>query len=602
MLSGPPTYFPKLAPLSPLKQSINRHVERANQVVADVTGWWQRVSGSDPAPAPRLPRFEPTPPADLLKATVVRAAAFRNGQALGGISTGTYFLMPRNTFELPVVSIVAPEPSLFGYERGILVAGQTHDRFREETGQQSALGSAPANWRQRGVEIPAHFEYFSDRVTPSRASVAQDIGVRVHGGSNRGAPSKSLRLYARKKYGKATMKHAFFGDKEQKYKRLLLRNAGNDFYHAMMRDGAIQRMMGGLRFDTQAHQPTVVFLNGEYWGLLNLREYHDKHYLARVHGVDEDRLDVMDQEGADEGDEQHWNALMAFVESHSLADARHYARVAGQIDIDGFIDYVIANLYAANADWPQNNIRYWRLRTESPARDAPPGHDGRWRWMMFDMDMGFHTVASNALHRLVRRAYDPERPRTRTSTHVLFRALLRNPQFEEAFVIRFSDLLNTHLHEDRAHAVIAEVRALIESEVPRHQQRWKIPPSVSDWSDRVDFMQRFAKDRSAVQRQQLAQFFGHEGDYRLDVHLSDPAHGGVRVNTLTIDDRTPGPSREAPYPWSGRYIKGLPLELEALPAPCFAFDRWEGLSQAAPRAVLRPRADLAVTAVFRKEC
>lgn len=598
ILSGLPKYFPAEVPLSFFKQWMNHRIESFNGWIAAFNGWWVDSVGIATVRVPAVPLFQPPQPRHLLKATVVRAAAFKNGQALGPETVASYFIMPRSTFQLPVVSLVAPEERLFGYEKGILVAGETHDRFRQENPtQQRALGNAPANWMLRGsdAEIPAHLQYFSDKSEPERASVDQTVGMRVHGGTSRGAHTKSLRLYARKQYGNATLEHAFFEEK-QKYKRLLLRNSGNDFRVTMMRDAAIQQIMTGMRFDVQAYQPTVVFLNGEYWGLLNLREYMDKHFLSRVHQVDADRLDVMDLDKADEGDDQHWRALMAYVNANPLEKAHHYDHVAGQIDIDSFIDYIIANVFVVNYDWPHNNVRYWRHKVDPSSDIASSGNDGRWRWLMFDTDAGFRDFAPDALLRLV-----AENPRHNSRTSELFRALLKNPHFVQAFVARFSDLLNTNFKVDRMASVIGSVRAGIEAEMPRHIQRWAFPVSMEAWEKGVSHLQTFARHRPQVQRKQLANFFKLPGDYRLTVNVSGAAHGRVRVNSTVIDARTPG-ADPAIYPWSGTYFQQVPLGLEALPAPCFEFSHWEGDVRTTPQIALSPAADLNLTAIFRRVC
>jgi hypothetical protein len=598
LLSGLPRHHPAELPLSPFKQWLNDRIGGFNGFIARFNGWWGRRWGTSSALLPQVPLFQPPPPSHLLKGTVIRATAFKDGQTLGPTTTASYFVMPRATFKLPVVSLVAAEDRLFGYEKGILVAGEANDRFRQENPSQTrAAGNAPANWLQRGkeAEVPAHFQYFSDRLDPERASVDQGIGVRVHGGVNRAAPSKSLRLYARKEYGKANLRHAFF-DEEQKYKRLLLRNSGNDFYRTMMRDAAIQQILTGLRFDVQAYQPTVVFLNGEYWGILNLREYLDKHFLSRHHGVDEDRLDIMDLDKADEGSDGHWRELMTYIDTHPLQEDRHFDHVVGQIDVDNFIDYIIANIFVVNYDWPHNNVRHWRLQVGQSGEQNPPAHDGRWRWLMFDTDAGFRDFVPDALSRLVK-----VDPRYNSRTAELFRSLLKNKRFEQAFVMRFSDLLNTSFKAERMVSVIGDVRSDIEAEMPRHIGRWAFPESLKVWHEGVDHLQNFARERPTVQRLQLAQFFALPGEYQVKLNVSDSLHGRIRVNSTTIDQRTPGLSGSA-YPWSGTYFKQVPLEVEALPAPCHAFVRWDGAAQTEPRITLQPDADVTLTAVFRRTC
>ncbi|MBA4267578.1 MAG: hypothetical protein C0453_21090, partial [Comamonadaceae bacterium] len=401
--------------------------------------------------------------------------------------------------------------------------------------------------------------------------VDQAVGLRVHGGVNRAAPSKALRIYARKEYGASSLQHAFFGE-QQKYKRLILRNSGNDFYGTYLRDAVVQQIMTGLRFDTQAYRPAVVFLNGEYWGLLNLREYYSKHYLARVYKVDEERLDIMDLDQADEGDDTHWRDLMSYLESHPLQDDRHFAHVASKVDIDNFVDYHIANIFAVNYDWPHNNVRYWRAKIDQAHPDAPAGHDGRWRWLMFDLDVSFRRFDVDSLRRLASQD-DGKDPHNRAWSSYLFRQLLQNAGFRERFISRFADTLNSTFVPERMTTIIEATRTGIATEIPRHISRWKTPASVEDWNKGVDHLVRFAQERPAVQRTQLARYFGLDEPYRLSVDVSNIDHGKVRVNTLTLDDSLPG-AQPAVYPWTGFYFSEIPVEVEALPHTCFAFSHW----------------------------
>ena len=600
ILSGLPRYFPAEIPLSNTKQVVNGWIAGLNKSIARFNAWWTDVTGSASPWVPPVPVFQPPEPRHLLKGTVIRAAAFKNGQALGKATTASYFIMPRTTFNLPVVSLVAPEEPLFGYDKGILVAGGTHDTFRmDNPDQQRAMGNAPANWGERGVEVAAHFHFFSDELQPDQASVDQGVGIRVHGGVNRAAPSKALRIYARKEYGKSTLKHPFFGE-EQKYKRLLLRNSGNDFYSTYLRDAVVQQIMADLRLDTQAYRPAVVFLNGEYWGLLNMREYYNKHYLARVYRVDEDQLDIMDLDKADEGDDKHWRSLMAYIDAHPLHEERHFAHVASQIDIDNFVDYHIANIFAANYDWPHNNVRHWRARIDGAAPDAPKGQDGRWRWLVFDMDDGFKRIHGTALNRVAAQG-DANVLRDTALSSYLFRRALENEGFKERFISRFADTLNTTFVPERMTAIIEATSAHIAPEMPRHMERWKSPESMAEWGKGVDHLLQFAQKRTAIQRAQLARHFQLGTPFRLNIDVSDRAHGKIRVNTLTVDEKLPGVQGSA-YPWTGHYFKQMPVELEALPNDCFAFSHWEGDSRSSQRIELRASGDVSVRAVFSKTC
>ena len=114
--------------------------------------------------------------------------------------------------------------------------------------------------------------------------------------------------------------------------------------------------------------------------MLNIREKQNEDYLSDHHGVDPDEVDILEGNASIiEGENVHYNDLLDYIDTHSLSDPEHYDHVRTQMDIDNYIDYQIAEIYFANTDWPGNNIKYWRQRTDT----------GKWRWMVFDTDFGF---------------------------------------------------------------------------------------------------------------------------------------------------------------------------------------------------------------------
>ena len=445
--------------------------------------------------APRFPR-----------GIMVRTVAVK-GQVASPVATQTYFFGDAASIRLPIVSLAGQEDHLFGYERGVLVPGKAFDDWRRDNPAELLKrgGKAPANWYRKHDDIPAHVEYFIPVEGSTWQTVLnQAIGLRVHGGTTRATPNKSMRLYARKEYGAAWFKHDFFGN-GLRHKRLVLRNSGSDSVSTLFRDAVIQEIADSLNFEKQRYRPVVVFLNGEYRGLYNLREYEDERYLAEKYGIDDKQIDLMENDEAEHGDDTHWRELVRLLEG-DIASAKVYAEVRKRMDVDSFIDYQAANIYIGNSDWPHNNVRRWRHRAPlDPAR--PPGADGRWRWMMYDVDFGMQSPQRNVLDG----AADPKGTRgwkgVEWSTLVL-RRLLLNREFRERFQARFETLMEREFSPDNVIAHIDRAQERIRGEVPRHIERWKTHASVRAWEDEVESMRRFARQRPAVQRDQLRVFFG----------------------------------------------------------------------------------------------
>ncbi|MCC5930550.1 MAG: CotH kinase family protein [Cyclobacteriaceae bacterium] len=540
------------------------------------------------------------------KATVVKARVIKEGALSSDVVSHTFFVNPQtaNPYTLPVISVSASEAELFEFEKGIYTAGKFFEDWRNSNPSAQANGGSPANYHQRGMdwEIRGHIELYEPA---GHQSFTQEIGFRIHGGWSREHPMKSLRLLARNEYGKNTIDHPFFAHRPySSFRRLLLRNSGNDFYYTMLRDAAIQEMMQHLDFDTQASEPAIVFLNGEYWGIHNIRERIDKYFIAQNYGVDDELIDLLDNNGGIvEGDNTHYRQMLQYIEENGLTETQHYAYLKTQMDVENYIDYLIAQVFIANTDWPGNNVQFWRYRTDYKP-NAPKGQDGRWRWMLFDTDFGFglydpDNVSFNMLEFLQQNVSN-DWPNPAWSTF-LFRKLTENQEFNNAFVSRFNDQLNSALKPEPLLEVIQRMEKKLEPEILRHIQRWNVIGSVNNWKNQVMVMKSFAENRQAPVKEHLRSHFNLGQDYLLRVEISHPRHGMVKVNSLELQGRTTGIS-EMPYPWSGTYFKGLPLVLEALPNPGYEFLRWEGedFVSEADRIELLPESDLKLKAVFRK--
>lgn len=551
------------------------------------------------------PWYFPSQPID--KAVVVKARVVKPGALASPVVSHTYFVRNggSNPYSLPVISMSAQMDHLFDFNRGIYVAGTDYEKWRSANPTLKADGGRPANYHREGDEweYPAHIELFEP--SGSRA-FGQNIGFRMHGGWSRSHPFKSLRLYARNFYGGSHLNYPFFSDLPYgAYRRIILRNSGNDTYYTMYRDAFLQEMVKHMNFETMAYQPSILFLNGEYWGIHNIRERFDQHYLARRFGVPEDQVDILEGNmQVDQGDNQHYTETIDYINTYGLKEKQHYDYIKTRIDVSSFIDYMLSQIFMVNTDWPGNNIKFWRRKAPAYMPEEGPGLDGRWRWMMFDTDFGFgiYTPTDYTRNMLTfsTEAYGPNWPNPPWST-LLFRKLLENESFRTDFIIRFSDQLNTALKTDVVQAIIDRMRAVIEPEMGRHIQRYRIPSSLTNWNNNVNIMRDFAVQRPIYMRTHLRQFFSLAADYTLSVDVSDKSHGYVVVNTIPIHGGTAGVS-ENPYPWRGTYFRKVPLRLEAVPAPGYEFVRWiPAVAGYTNRVIeLQPDANQQFIAVFRK--
>jgi hypothetical protein len=219
--------------------------------------------------------------------------------------------------------------NLFGFDEGIYVPGQFHINGNNSSG----------NYFQRGIEWerPASIELFENN---GQKGFQQDIGIRIHGGWTRRYSQKTLRLYARNIYGESRLNYPVFPDQEYEgYNRLILRNSGQDFGHTIFMDAAAQSLIRHFNVDTQAYRPVIVFLNGEYWGIQNLRERYDRHYLERVYGIDPDNIDLLTGSNrVVEGSSNLYNAMVDYARSNDLSVNEHFEFMQIIMDVDNFME------------------------------------------------------------------------------------------------------------------------------------------------------------------------------------------------------------------------------------------------------------------------
>ncbi|MCC5916361.1 MAG: CotH kinase family protein [Cryomorphaceae bacterium] len=549
------------------------------------------------------------PSSTVKKSTVIKTRVVKDGH-MSNYITRTYFIDTTGTkfnSTLPTISLSLDENHLFDYQQGINVAGIDFDDWRTANQTDVTTGHVSGNYQRRGLshEKEAVFQYFVNE----NEVLNQKIGIRIHGGFSRSLRNKSFRLYARKEYDTQNrFDYPFFGsENSNSFNRLLLRNSGNDGVDEWIgnnetyvtspvvyfRDALIQRIVSHMNFETQDYQPANFYVNGEYYGILNIRERYDKHYIDRVFGINESELDLLTQNAEVKlGSSGHYISMRNFVKFSNMSITSNYEVVKTQMDVENFIDYTIAQIYSRNTDWPSNNIDFFRKQTSQYEPSAPYGQDGRWRWLMFDTDHGFGwTGDSSWTHNSLERASSSV-----GWSRVLLYKLFDNTEFKHRFINRYADMLNTTFRPSRVNALIDQYEAAIADEVPNHQNRWG---TLNNWGDNVLGMKKFADERPAFARDHIREKFNISGnDVTLTLDVSNNQHGFVKINTIKIIEETPGVDFN-PYPWSGLYFNDIPITIKAIAKPGFVFTHWSGdISGTDPEINITPTSNMEFIANF----
>lgn len=214
-----------------------------------------------------------------------------------------------------------------------------------------------------------------------------------------------------------------------------------------------------------------------------------------------------------EGDIIAYNQLINLLSMG--VQGQNYETVKTRMDVDNFMDYQIAEIYISNTDWVENNIRCWRKKVTQYQPNVPYGHDGRWRWMMYDTDWG---MLSGPAHDGLAFATNnnPNGYPNPVRTFIL-RRLLENTEFRNQFITRYADLLNTAFLPARMLNMIDVSKQVIAPAMPEHISRWKRPASLTKWNEQIQVMIDFVQQRPNFARQHIQTKFGLGAQHTLSV-------------------------------------------------------------------------------------
>jgi hypothetical protein len=507
-------------------------------------------------------------PLSITQTTVIRVMTCEPDGTNPTQSSFSYFL--NEDPNLPVLSLIFEPGAFFDNDSGMYVMGSNASPSFPHFG---------ANFWE-DWERQVHLEYFEDG---DDLSYSASAGAKIFGGWSRGNPQRSISLFARGRYGTSKFDFTFFPDIDlDKFEAIVLRNSGNDWNMSGYRDGFMTGLVSERDIDKQAFQPVEVYFNGDYWGVYNLREKVNEHFVASHHDLDTDDIDLLAIDGSEvvHGENNHYVDLIDYVNSHALTSDLNFEYIEERVDIDNFIDYQLAQIYYDNQDWPGNNIKFWRSRL--------PG--GKWRWILYDTDFGFSIWSNNNYMRnTLEFATDPNGPAWPNPpwSTLLLRKFLTNPGFRQNFILTACDLLNQPFEYGEVEAALILHQQWLLPALPDHISRWN-HINITNWYNEGTIMNIFALNRPYYMRNHFRNKFNLGADSDLQVNV-EPADGGlVRVHSITPES----------YPWSGTYFSTVPLDVRAIALPGYQFSHWENRLVDNVDLTISMLSDVELTAVF----
>lgn len=501
------------------------------------------LDGTEPTAA--SPQY--TVPINITATTVLTAITFGvNDPSIRRVAT--YFINEQHS--LPVLSI----------------AGE---------GVATLMGGVGGTFEPTG-----HLELFEDDGSFIDAAVG---AFNKHGNDSWAYAQRGIDYIVRDEFGdKDRIRHQIFPDSPRKqFKRLIIKAAANDNYPfsggAHIRDAYVQTLSqkAGLLLDERTWRPCILYLNGVYWGVYDIREkYDDHHFTERYYkqseffGVNQQGLNFLKTWGAtwEEygfGEAQNeWNALRTFIMGNNLSDPANFNYVDSLYNWKSLVDYFCMNSWIVSQDWLNWNTAWWRGRNPAETKK-------KWRYTLWDMDAAFgHYINYTGVPQTGPdanpcNAENLPDPGGQGHTEILSKLLDEQPIVNQYYITRYIDLNNTYFHCDYAIELLDSMLNTIADEMPRQINLWG--GTLAGYAAAVDQLRNFILDRCASINTGLIDCYDLVGPYELIVDTEPFGGGEVKVNSIWAPT----------FPWAAEYFGNIETKFVAKANPGFEFSHWE---------------------------
>lgn len=481
-------------------------------------------------------------PINISATTVLRAAAFSTNQT-SFIETNTYFINVTHT--IPVVSVCS---------QGVF--------------------NLVANGNQTPANVVGSFELFEQDGT----FIDEGQGdFNKHGNDSWAYDQRGFDYITRDEFGYAAdLEHQIFPESPRdNFQRVMLKPAASDNYSfengAHIRDAFIHTLSirADMKLDERTWRPCVLYLNGQYWGVYEIREKADDHdYTDYYFGQDKFNLQYLKTWGATWQEygapnaQPDWTALRNYIATNNMAVPANFNYVDSLLNWESLCDYFVFNSYVVNQDWLNWNTAWWRGR--NPLADKK-----KWRYTLWDMDATFgHYINYTGIPDPTANA-DPcnvenlPNPGGQGHTDILEKLINENPVVEQYYITRYIDLVNTYFSCNYMNTLLDSMINEITPEMTGQVTKWG--GTFAGWQSRVQQMRDFMNLRCTALEQGLIDCYNLTGPYDVTFNVSPALSGEIKVNSMWAPT----------YPWTTSYFGGIATNLVAKPMTGYAFDHWE---------------------------
>ncbi len=512
-------------------------------------------------------------PMTFNQSTTLRCAVFKEGALTKEVVTKTFFV--NQSVRMPVVAI-SVDPQFF--HKHYIQPEPGHTNASNPDGAPSGL--------YEDVEFPVHVEYFEKGSSSDKPAWEIEAGISMMGNYSRLERKKSVAIVMREEYQDGWLHYSLFDTRKSendKYKAFNLRNNGNRFVSDYFADALGGAILEGSGVDYQRSRQVVVYYNGKYFGIHDMRERFNKNYVESNYGIDASTVNMVkhltEKVTASNGTPDDYIALLDYAAANDFSGENNdkYEFIKTMMDVGNFADYMAAEMYIHNGDWPNNNVRAWRTP------------DQTWKFMVYDLDHGFkwdwNVDGFGESTNMFKWVKQGGRPNGKCHTesdkdftgdkahcfHVLYTRLIKNPDFKRLFINHSAVMLKNYLNVD----VVEKVRS-------------KMAGSIDEAEAERDLKENGQKDRGyngfTVSNSDITDWSRNRDDEIVRQYQEEFDIGGMV--TVTIKSSGSGmvlmegmklpKSTESSTDYSGKFFSGNEIELTAVPSGGAVFDGWSG--------------------------